>query len=79
MLYGVHVNGKRFQEKPRLQFEDCVKLALKAFDMQDTNWENHAYHHYRWRKQVKDGVDSFEGARIQLKNLNVLIESTGLV
>ena len=69
MLYGELVNGKRPQQKPRLRFKDCVKASLKDCVINDTYWESSACHRSRWRRQIRDGVDSFERVRISHEEL----------
>ena len=55
LFYGELQQGKRFQGGQKKRYKDCLRLSLKAFQINPDTWEETAQDRTCWRSAVHQG------------------------
>ena len=63
LLCGDLAEGKRSYGDQNKQFKDCLKVSLKAFDIDTASWETLAHDRSPWRSAIQNGSQPAEVRR----------------
>ena len=64
LFYGELVDGHRSRGGQHKRYKDVLKSSLKACNIPTGTWERQALSRTEWRATCRDGVEVFEGHRI---------------
>ena len=63
LLYGKLAEGKRSHGGQKKRFKDCLKVSLKAFDIDIASWETLAQDRSSWHSAIQKGSQTDEVRR----------------